>query len=320
MKKKNDYCYQTTSNGLSRKNVSMVVDCPVTGVDVNSIRDIYRFIEETIPLVFSNIRYEIVFESNEPIGSTHTLHRFRIPINENYYIGVRVVVRGRSLKRILFTIPSGVNIKVTNPKQYRYDPGGDVETNYTSGIRDTGIPGQVYIDIPIVYAILGVPSINVSEWILKIEGMVEKPIELSLNDLYELGIEEIETDFHCVTGWSVRNMVFAGIPLRKIIELVKPYTSVKWLYANSLDGYSTIFPFSEALEPKSIIAIEMNNKPLDILHGYPARLIIPHLYGWKSIKWLNRIVFLEEYRDGYWEALGYHPRGRVVLEERFKSM
>jgi DMSO/TMAO reductase YedYZ molybdopterin-dependent catalytic subunit len=62
----------------------------------------------------------------------------------------------------------------------------------------------------------------------------------------------------------------------------------------------------------------MSGKPLDTLHGYPARLLFPHLYGWKSAKWISRVVFTDKYTDGYWEALGYHPRGRVEYEERFK--
>ena len=313
-------CYETSSIGLSLKGVSSVIDCVVEHLEVYSVPDIRKLAENIARIVFENIPGEVVFDSSESIGYTHTLHRFRILVGRDSHVGVRVVVRDKRAIRVLFTIPSNVNIK----SKYRialYTPELDlVKVDTARTTSSTQLPrGQVYIDVPIVYAILGVPRVDLSKWLLHIEGLVEKPIDLTLLDLYELGVERIKIDFHCVTGWSVRGLEFAGVLVKRIIGLVRPLSTVKWVYVESLDGYSTIIPYEEFTRNGVIIALEMSGKPLDILHGYPARLIVPHLYGWKSAKWISRLVFTDKYSDGYWEALGYHPRGRVDLEERFKN-
>jgi len=117
----------------------------------------------------------------------------------------------------------------------------------------------------------------------------------------------------------VRGLEFAGVPVLKLVELAKPLEPAKWVYVESLDGYSTIMPVEDFPRSENLVALEMNGRPLHPLHGYPARLLVPSLYGWKSAKWVKRIHFTDKYIDGYWEALGYHPRGCVDLEERFKT-
>jgi len=301
------------------KGVVRVIDCPVSGVEVRSVLEVRDLAESALRSVFRGLPGgRVIFDSNEAIGYTHTLHRFRVPVKPDKYIGVRVVVHYKRAVRVLFTIPLGVDVKPAC-RIATYNPELDLTETTTKREAGGETPrGQVYIDIPVVYAILGVPEVDLSKWVLRLEGLVEKSTVLTLPDLYELGVEGVKVDFHCVTGWSVRELNFAGVSTRKLVELVKPLDTVKWVYVESLDGYSTIIPYEEFTREGSLVAVEMDNKPLDTLHGYPARLVIPHLYGWKSAKWITRIVFTSEYRDGYWEALGYHPRGRVDLEERFK--
>ncbi len=308
-------CYETSSPGLDSKGVELVVDCPIAK-HVGGIPDIEELLKETVKQVFPGLEATPVFESNESIGYTHTLHRFRIHVSNSKYIGVRVVVKRREVIRILFTIPKSTSVEVKYNRGI-YDPEQDKFINSQGEVKPP--PGQVYIDIPIVYAILGVPRIDLSTWSLRVDGLVENPIEIGLPGLYELGLTRIKTDFHCVTGWSVRDLEFTGVPVTRIIDLARPLNEAKWVYIESLDGYSTIIPIEEFTRRENLVALEMNGKPLDILHGYPARLIIPSLYGWKSAKWVKRIHFTNRYIDGYWEALGYHPRGRVDLEERFKN-
>jgi len=310
-------CYETGSSGLVAKGVARVVDCVLEGVVVSSIPEIRELAVKVVGAVFKNLSGELVFNSSESIGSTHTLHRFKLMISGGKYIGVRVVVRGREAIRALFTVPSGINVKYSIEVS-RYSPDQDLARSVEK-LYAKQPPGQVFIDIPIVYAILGVPRINIISWRLFVGGLVENPVDLDLPSLYELGVETILAGFHCVTGWSVKALEFAGISTERIAELVKPSQEAKWVFVESLDGYTTIIPIEEFLRRGSMVALEMNGKPLDILHGYPARLVVPHLYGWKSAKWLKSIVFTDRYSDGYWEALGYHPRGRVDLEERFKE-
>lgn len=294
---------------MRKKGVVGVIDCPVEELPYSDLEELYNIVREySEKLGFTN---KIAFDSNEAIGTTHILYRFHITIPGGY-IGVRVVTRNRRVYRILYTIPDDKYLE--NIEFEKYDPSPDL-----TGKTPINARGQYYIDYPVVYASLGIPRVNPEKWVLTINGLVEKPVKLTLADLYSMELETIVIDFHCVTGWSVRNMKFTGVPLNRITELVKPRSDVEWIYAESLDGYSTIIPYREALNNGGILALEMNDKPLTLEHGYPARLVIPGLYGWKSIKWVHHIEFRKEYIDGYWEALGYHPRGRVDYEERFKQ-
>lgn len=312
-------CYETSNSGLVSKGVSRVIDCPLGGTVLGSIPEIRDLVADYTKRLLGGLSHRVEYENSESIGYTHTLHRFHIVLDGDMYIGARVVMRGTSSLRILFTIPTGFQQELGVLVE-AYAPNSDLEAEHGKAGEPADPPrGQVYINIPIVYAILGVPNVDVSKWILEVTGMVENPAHLSLVDLYELGVVDYKTSFHCVTGWSIREIVFTGIPVTRIIERVRPRSNVKWVYIESLDGYSTIVPYEDFAREESMIVLEMDRRPLDILHGYPARLIIPHLYGWKSAKWISRIELTDKYRDGYWEALGYHPRGKVVLEERFKQ-
>ena len=308
-------CYLTGHPSLSsKKGVKAVVDCPISGYSFKSTGDLRWIVRETVHKL--GFEGEIVFYSNENIGTTHMLYNFHVLLNSNEYIGVRIVTRENNAYRILFTIPRREYLKRLKLEEYK--PDKDMRKPMSEYYRDY-TPGQYYVPNLIVYAILGFPKkIDLSKWRLEVKGLVEKPVSLRLSDLYSIGIRTIRTSFHCVTGWSVRYIEFTGPRFQRLIEIVKPRDSVKWVYVESLDGYSTIIPFEELVDSEALIALEMNRRPLEPEHGYPARLVIPQLYGWKSAKWIHRIEFIEEYRDGYWEALGYHPRGRVDLEERFK--
>jgi len=313
-------CYETSSYGLKLKGVSRVIDCPVDGFEVHLVPDAKKLVEKAIRAVFELSPREVTFDSSESIGYTHTLHRFKVPVLWGKYVGARVVVAGRKAIRVLFTVPEGVDLELKY-RAKQYSPEADLaKVSDVESSNSTRLPrGQVYVEVPIVYAILGVPEINLSKWLLRVDGFVERQVDLGLTDLYEIGVESIKADFHCVTGWSARDLEFTGVSTRRVVELVKPLNHVKWVYVESMDGYSTIIPYEEFTKKGAIIALEMNNRPLDTLHGYPTRLVVPHLYGWKSAKWVKKITFTDVYVDGYWESLGYHPRGRVDLEERFKT-
>lgn len=309
-------CYLTGHEALKRKGVEAVIDCPVSGYSFKTTGDLRWIIRETIRKL--GFQGKIIFVSNENIGTTHILYNFHILLDSEEYIGIRLITRENNVYRILLTIPSKKYLGNIEFKKY-YPDKELVKPTY---IHYTGYsPGQYYIPNMIVYAILGFPKeIDISKWRLVIKGFVKNPLSLKLSDLYSIGIKTVKTSFHCVTGWSTGDVEFTGPMFKRIIELVKPLNNVKWIYIGSLDGYSTIIPYEEIINSEALIALEMNRRPLEPEHGYPARLVIPHLYGWKSVKWINLIEFINEYRDGYWEALGYHPRGRVDLEERFKKV
>lgn len=180
-------------------------------------------------------------------------------------------------------------------------------------------PRQRYIPKFIVYAALGIPKVNIERWRLKVRGLVERELELSYKELLEIMDKNYEADFHCVTRWSIKGVVWEGVSIRKLAELSGVRREAKWLFVKCLDGYATIIPIEDALDEKAIIALRMNGKEIPLENGYPARIFVPHLYGWKSAKWVEELEFIEKYRDGYWEKRGYHERGNVWNEERFKS-
>ena len=180
-------------------------------------------------------------------------------------------------------------------------------------------PNQRYVKKFIYYAALGVPKVDVNKWRLQVFGLVRKPLEFSYQELLDMIDTDYVRDFHCVTGWSVKDVRWEGVKIRKLYEMAGVEDRAKWVMFYSLDGYTSIVPLEDATHEDSIVALRINGRPLDIKEGFPARPIIPHLYAWKSAKWLFGIEFRESYADGFWEERGYHERGNAFLEERFKG-
>jgi len=181
-------------------------------------------------------------------------------------------------------------------------------------------PGQVWARNWVIYAALGIPEANPSVWKLRISGLVEKPSEYTLAQLEDLATVKYAKPFHCVTKWSIADVEWTGVRLRDLLERSGVKNEARWVMFHCLDGYTAPVPLEDAMHPDSIVALKINGEPLKPEQGYPARPFIPHLYGWKSAKWLSEIELLEAYVDGYWEMYGYHERGEVWGEERFKGM
>jgi len=123
----------------------------------------------------------------------------------------------------------------------------------------------------------------------------------------------------CVTKWSIEKPLWEGVPIKYLADGAGVKPEAKWVMFHCADGYTAPIPVEDALLGDSIVAVKMNGRPLSAEQGFPARPFMPHLYGWKSAKWLTKIEFIREYADGYWEAYGYHERGDVYEEERFKG-
>ncbi|WP_276982204.1 sulfite oxidase-like oxidoreductase [Ferrimicrobium acidiphilum] len=180
-------------------------------------------------------------------------------------------------------------------------------------------PGQYMTDrFPVLHA--GEVPIypDLSQWSLRIEGLVDRPTELSYDELIELGLEERTTDIHCVTKWSKFDTVWRGIPIGKIIELARPQSSVTHIIAHAEHGFTTNIPYQDALDdPICMLAVEFDGEPLDPEHGYPVRFLLPHLYFWKSAKWLRGLEFRDSDAPGFWERNGYHNYGDPWQEQRY---
>jgi DMSO/TMAO reductase YedYZ molybdopterin-dependent catalytic subunit len=180
-------------------------------------------------------------------------------------------------------------------------------------------PGQSFARRWAIYAALGVPKINLENWHLTTKGLVEKELSLTFQELQALPQVHLTKDFHCVTSWSIKDVVWDGVAFREIAKLTGVRPEAKWIMYHCADGYTAPVPLEDAMVGDSLIAFKINGKPLSVEQGFPARPFIPHLYGWKSAKWLTGIEFLLEYQDGYWEMYSYHERGNIWEEERFKG-
>jgi DMSO/TMAO reductase YedYZ molybdopterin-dependent catalytic subunit len=180
-------------------------------------------------------------------------------------------------------------------------------------------PGQSFARRWAIYAAFGVPRIDIEAWRLTTSGLVERELNLSFTELEKLPQLKLTRDFNCVTTWSIKDVVWEGVAFRELAKMSGVKPEAKWVMFRCADDYTTPVPLEDALVEDSIIALKMNGKQIPVQQGFPARPFIPHLYGWKSAKWLTGIEFLAEYEDGYWENVGYHERGNIWDEERFKG-
>jgi len=181
-------------------------------------------------------------------------------------------------------------------------------------------PGQRYVRDFIVYAALGLPEVDIQNYRLRVTGCVERELEFSYESLIKsLPKISYRSDFHCVTKWSVKDVHWEGIPVKWFAEKAGVRGEATWVFFRCLDGYMAPVPIEDALSEQAIVALKMNGEPIKLENGYPCRVFIPHLYGWKSAKHLCEIEFADRYEDGFWEVYGYHERGNVWSEERFKG-
>jgi len=180
-------------------------------------------------------------------------------------------------------------------------------------------PGQFYAKRFAIYSALGVPRIKLETWRLSVSGLVENELSLSFEELQHLPQVRLTRDFHCVTQWSIKDVAWEGVRFRELARLARVRPEAEWVMFHCADGYTTPVPLVDAMAEDSMIAFKMNGEAIPVEQGFPVRPLIPHLYVWKSAKWLTKIEFMLSYEDGYWEARGYHERGNVSKEERFKD-
>ncbi len=159
------------------------------------------------------------------------------------------------------------------------------------------------------------PEMDLKTWKLEITDN-KKELKLSLEDLKKITVKKYTEDFHCVTTWSKFDVKWTGIPFKKIIELVKPNNEWKFLIQYGRDGYSTNVPREDVEEENVFLAFELDGKPIPKEHGY-IRMIIPHLYAWKTSKFLYKLEFSEVDKPGFWEVRGYNNHGDAFKEERY---
>jgi DMSO/TMAO reductase YedYZ molybdopterin-dependent catalytic subunit len=158
-----------------------------------------------------------------------------------------------------------------------------------------------------IYTVSGsMPTFDAATWRLHVGGLVENELDLDYEHLRGLPRATQVSDFHCVTGWTVRNVRWTGVRLADVFAGARPTAHAHALQLTSAEiPYVDYLTMKQALLPDVMLAYEMNGRPLPREHGAPLRLVIPEMYGYKNVKWLSRIDLVAKAEAGYWENLGY---------------
>jgi DMSO/TMAO reductase YedYZ molybdopterin-dependent catalytic subunit len=178
-------------------------------------------------------------------------------------------------------------------------------------------PGQyVTRDFPVLSA-GPTPHTPLSQWSFTIDGAVQESASWSWEEFTALPADEVTVDIHCVTKWSKLDTTWRGVPVDSLLENVT--TDAGYLTAWSDGGYTTNLKLDDVTDGKAWVAYEYGGEPLETEHGGPARLLVPHLYFWKSAKWVRGITLTEDDEPGFWESYGYHNHGDPWLEQRYQG-
>ena len=178
-------------------------------------------------------------------------------------------------------------------------------------------PGQVLTKKWPVLHYGTVPAVDTSAWRFDVSGAVDQPFQLRWDELLALPRVEVLCDIHCVTQWSRLDNVFEGVPLEPILERARIRPTAQFVMVHGAQDYTTNLPLSDLRHPGNILALKHGGEDLTPEHGGPVRLLVPHIYLWKSAKWVTGFEFMEEDYPGFWEQNGYHMRGDPWREERF---
>jgi DMSO/TMAO reductase YedYZ molybdopterin-dependent catalytic subunit len=163
------------------------------------------------------------------------------------------------------------------------------------------------------------PDIEKQDWKLKVYGAVENPFTWSWSEFAAQPQSHFVSDIHCVTTWSRYDNRWDGVSTRDLIALAKPLPDAKFIVLHAFDGYTTNLTLDDFAAEDALLAHSWEGKPLTLHHGGPVRLVVPHLYFWKSAKWIAKIQLTTENRPGFWEVNGYHDRGDPWAEERYSG-
>ncbi len=178
-------------------------------------------------------------------------------------------------------------------------------------------PGQHTVEkLPVLD--LGIqPKIEEKDWTLEIGGEVENELKIDWKSLEKWDHVEEMSDFHCVTTWSKYDCKWGGVRMLEILDQVRPHSCAEHVLFVSYDGYTTNVPVEAVYSNHTLLATSLNGEPLSKQYGGPVRVIIPHLYAWKSAKFVKQIQFTNKIELGYWEKRGYSNTADPWREERF---
>ena len=181
-------------------------------------------------------------------------------------------------------------------------------------------PGQYDVgnDFPVLSAEV-TPRLEADRWTMSVDGLVADPQKWSWADLHELPESEFAGDIHCVTSWSKLDTRFSGVSVDLLLDAAGPLPEATHVLATSTTGYTTNLPLEHVRGGQAWVVWTHEGKPLHPEHGGPLRLLVPHLYFWKSAKWVTLLTLLNHDEQGFWERNGYHDLGDPWHEKRYQG-
>jgi len=188
-----------------------------------------------------------------------------------------------------------------------------------AGMAERLPPGQYFEEGFPVLTAGPTPHVATDEWSFAIEGLVAEPRTWSWDEVHSLAGSSFEGDIHCVTRWSKLGTSFAGVSVDTLLDSVGVDEAATHVVAFCYGGYTTNLPLPDVRGGQAWIAWEHEGHPLAAEHGGPARLLVPHLYFWKSAKWIKGLRLLDHDEPGFWENYGYHDYGDPWKEQRFQG-
>ena len=178
-------------------------------------------------------------------------------------------------------------------------------------------PGQYEVhDFPVLSA-GPTPHTPLSEWTFTVTGEIDTDRRWTWEEFRALPSEDVTVDIHCVTKWSKLDTAWRGVSVDTLLDGIK--TSAKHVVQYCDGGYTTNVPFEDVTGGKAWVAFGYGGEPLEPEHGGPARLLVPHLYFWKSAKWVRGLELRDDDEPGFWESYGYHNYGDPWREQRYQG-
>jgi DMSO/TMAO reductase YedYZ molybdopterin-dependent catalytic subunit len=187
--------------------------------------------------------------------------------------------------------------------------------------RDSRLPPGQY-DVGRQWPVLtaeATPKLATATWNFTVDGLVEHPVTWTWDEIHALPGSSYEGDIHCVTTWSKLGVTFTGVSVDTLLAQASPLPSATHVMARSHTGYTTNLPLADVTGGKAWVVWDFEGSPLPVDHGGPSRLLVPHLYFWKSAKWVSGLMLMDHDEHGFWERNGYHDHGDPWLEQRYQG-
>lgn len=191
--------------------------------------------------------------------------------------------------------------KITRPEDQRLPPGQHLTKDWP--VLDLGV----------------VPPVSRDRWRLDVYGAIENPVFWTYAEFAAQKQDQFTSDIHCVTTWSRYDNEWEGLATRELLAVCQPRDDARFVVLHSYDGYTTNLALEDFAAEDALLAHSWSGQPLSDEHGGPVRLVVPHLYFWKSAKWLQGIELVTEDAPGFWEVRGYHNRGDPWAEQRYSG-